>query len=491
MAVSPTDYTKYSTKCQMLSTSVQDKVGNLFALALTAYGSDNNFKNLFFCDAIVSWVDTDNKPCIIGLCRENSDNYNHHAAARRSYIRVGFGGANNSLDAFVAMNDAGLNTMPHIDFVATPTFVTPDLIAINVLYQNAYYLNTHQPASNGFAITILYGSGYANTFTVPLSALNTTAGASSPSVQIAVTSLPSLTVGEYIKLRLSAKNDEGTYVQADTAPIQVLQRLCILQVQKINAPSDNPTTGATYTIYLEEDYYDNLPSSDEKYPTLYNIFQNINTDISSQVFIHGVSGNQVTDSILTTYLPDGLYYGFPNDFFIPGVTTNPPDTDKIIYIRSNVLGAGQAYRYTNSTYVPPTPTALTAVGAAFYTSGTYSPMYDQINQIETVFPHVTLTGNGNVGATVVVYYRERQASDTPWTQVFTQVVDISLGSTPTTGTIPIGFGGGTGELPSVDFPYDSNSIYDTEVRIEVYNTQYGVSDSQDYVVDPAGRLSPI
>lgn len=378
MAISPTDYTKYSKQCMMLSTlvsgSVQNKVAGLYALALSAYSADADFKSLFFCDDLVSWVDAENKPVVVGLCAANSDNYNHHASGRLSYLRVTRGGN----DYFV-MNDAGLNTMPHAYFPSNAIkahYCNYIKVLCNVL--GAYYIG-----GNSFQVHIYKNGTWVHSQYVMINGSTTVAAQySGNNLPVLFEEISGLAEGDEITLVIAATNAEGTYTQPTMLTTTLLPSMYFIQVYRwaaIPASNIDPTTGTPYVMQVRQDMYSSDPQNPANDGIFYTLFSAGEVIVSSQDELQGCSGSASTADIENmTTLDAGYYY-----FGVP--STWQGSTLYYVQIGRNASQAEVLHRYANQ-YNP---------GPVYTVTLSWEGNHNTATGIYTVILKATINGTYN------------------------------------------------------------------------------------------------
>ena len=172
---------------------------------------------------------------------------------------------------------------------------------------------------------------------------------------------------------MQTTNAEGVY-ERNTLSATVGERVELVTVYKIDSQDQDPRTGEAYRVLFRPEFW--VAGDREGGYTLQNLFDDLGAGTVSAErdtisFIHGLKGNGVSASLLTTGLPAGLYYGFPSS--TPFVDADPPANDKIVWVKSSGGEQGMAYKVGVSTYVPVEPvvkTEFTGFTARIVMSGT-------------------------------------------------------------------------------------------------------------------------
>lgn len=483
-----------------------------YAKALTEYRQnpqqlnpsvdDPHFCELFFVDKVKHIKDTAGGDCLQSYIEVGSDNAALHNPLRHSKVAA-CEKINNVLHSYIQLNDGGLNTKPYI-YIDSINLCAQNMLVFSVTYRNAYYDVTTGAVAT---LELLQQSGgqwvVGLTETAALASLPVAAKANGTGFSFLIEDKMialAANVGDKVRVTINVTNNEGTYT-SNSATDDVTERIETLDVYKINSISDNPYSGVHYKAILKKEYYatdihgDPLVQGDEGYPNLINLFaarpetlQQSGAEVDTTVFFNGQAGSAINRNILTAFLPDGIYYGFPPDW--PGnYQADPPAADKIIFIRTNQsLGAGQAYKWANSAYTPPTP-VITAVfsdaDTAINTSGDYiSYAYDYGDYYDVfIYPLVSVTGKGSGTVTVEVV---RVVDGEDDYTVYSKDVDVDFGSSTveTTKQIPIS----TGEEVPIDHLELVEDICTKNAGYSTYEYEVRVSSSNPSI---SGATYPI
>lgn len=337
-AIGPKDYTYYSKNCFCAKVSGSDKVIHLYPLAKSAYASDANFKSYFYVDDIFTWKDNESKNCVVGMCTENSDNYNHHAAARRSYMRI-----NKGSTTYQVMNDGGLNTKPHCLFSGNrkPLAAYTNYIRILCDLYSAYFIQTDY-----FTITI-YRTRSGSTTEIYSFPINLGTEQNPTGVLAAGSSLTQfsarykgdiggLQAGDIITLEISGHNTEcdatgePDYIQPTRSQsVTVLGAMQFIQVYRhsdldnhttgTTIPSNiNPLNGTSYALLVSSDMYAAPASNTSSGGAFYRLFHDttagdpMSEQLQTSEILQGAQGT-VESAYENGFsdLPVGYYYGVP------------------------------------------------------------------------------------------------------------------------------------------------------------------------------------
>ena len=504
MAATADKYSKNTLNDKDSGTTKQ--VFALMPLALQEYQSDATFESTFFCHDVWHKTDTEGKECVIGLLREpvsQADRplYNQmHADKRKGKLHLVKNGVN-----YTVLNDGGLNTKPYIE-ITSVDLCAQNILVFSVDYTNAYYLVTKAARLTierwqKSGSTWVYNGQSATVALRDLPVAAKTSGTDfSFLVEDAMNSL-AFDEGDKAKLYIKMYNDEtGLYTEATASPYvsnemfpEVDKGVVMLNVYKITSLGQKPSTGDEYKVLMKPEYYATktgaggvqvpLENGDEGYPNLVNLF-NVRKETSSQtgaelyttVYFNGQLGASISREILSTFLPDGMYYGFPAS--TPFVDVDPPQNDKIIFVRSDSSFAGRAYKWADSEYVTPTPTIPASISSftiEIPTSGnnkSYARFIDSYYETH-IYPSVSVRGKGSCLVTVEVV---RIVNDSQETVVYTKDVDVDFGSSTseTTKTIEVVYASGEEAVPS----------YQLQWVEDIYTPQHvgATTDKCEYVL---------
>ncbi len=314
---------KYSHNVRMLSHIENGVVVNKKAryqpLALQEYQNDARFKELFYVDEVKHKKDSDNKNIVIGLLEENSANLVRHSAARIGYHRCKYqvGGA---FKSFLQLNDGGLNTMADCGWVNTKGVMNGEFLALFANYirvtcrlSSAYYVDT---TSLKIKLRIPAKSKEWN-ITIPTGVQ----GGGLPAKQeIAVlgAELKDLDIEEndLMYFTISATNAEGTY----TNPTELYSRaeapaalMKVYRWDSLPPSTTDPREGTPYTIVLNKQMWAASGAGNILYD-LFRQMQDVDIALSGGEQINGVEGEDITNELFTTPLPDGYYFGIPTTY---------------------------------------------------------------------------------------------------------------------------------------------------------------------------------
>lgn len=389
-------------------------------LALSEYVSDGDFEAAFFCHNVWRKKDSEGKNVVIGMLDTRSGISNSyycdlHSNARKGRIEIVRNGI-----SYRVLNDGGLNTKAFAD---TPTidFCAVNLVIFHFAYRNAYWENT----SNATATIEMWHNGSkTNERTKSLVDMPKVRGTNSEADgacyildQDTMNSL-SPSVGDTIKIKITTTNGEGEYSTGGYGSAVATARVEIIDVWKVNAVSDNPSTGTHYHCLIKPEYW---VAGTGGQKTLYDLLNSYaqNTYVDTNVHLMGYSGNAAPNDLLDSPLPAGKYYGFPKT--TPFVDNDPPRADKIIEVENSASGNGHAIKWYNSTYTPPTPVVpltFTNFTIAFTTSGTYTSYATRDNDdyYVHIWPYITVTssnaGQGSFRVELVLVEEGNEHTDT-------------------------------------------------------------------------------
>lgn len=353
----------------------------------TQVADEENFKALFFCHAVWYKKDTDGKQCAIGLldtragitnshyremhggCSATQATANADPHKRNGKLRITKNGIN-----YMVLNDGGLNTKPWVE-IRTVDLCAQNMLIFTLDYKNAYYAIT-TAARLTIERWVPSGSTWVNSGQKWIVSINTLPVAAKSSgtdfsflVEDAMNAL-AFEEGDKAKIYIKIYNEEtGAYTSSTATPYVsnemfplVEEAIYTLQIYKITSLDDTPQTdGVEYRCIIRpEDYEDRTSDTDPEQNLHYllNVY-GAGTNHPVQTFLNGQIGAHINKDILTTFLPDGMYYGFPADW--PGNypedegTYNPHN--RVVYIRSDAIAPfyGQAYMWNYLSQPGPGP----------------------------------------------------------------------------------------------------------------------------------------
>lgn len=406
---------RYSRMVKMLKLSDGTKgVLHKFALQLAAYLQGYNTSGLteaqksgivadrFYLDDLITNTDGDGNAVFVGRVIKDSDNYNHHGTGRigKKWQKDDAG------RLFNLLNDAGLNTKPHAEFSGNIVASYTNFIKVLCNLDSAYYV-----ATDKFTIDIYTVANDVETWihSVDLAVSDATDRRYLPAQShlsqfvAKIRDLGGVSAGTAIRLKISATNSEGTYINPTHKEATLLAAMSFIQVYYFQSQPDfvntDPTTGTPYVMLISRDMYAQGSSQGVgSGGVLHRLF--VETDagdpmagaIANSERLQGaalMSGETVEDAYdkALSDLPAGFYYGVPYKDF--------EGADGFAYVQ--VVDSNHLKWYANR-YAPVVPSAYSVIISFSGTYDTTLQKYyvDVFAQISGTIP------NGGVLVTTIV-----------------------------------------------------------------------------------------
>lgn len=195
------------------------------AKLLSAYASVTYAKSLFYLDKVISQYDSsDNLIGFVGLVKTTGNYISFHSSTRRSNAVIV---EENTGAKYVALLDAGLNTLPYIQRIYTDTYLYANRnFNVVVVVDSAYYLPTNLSVQKN-SIMASIGDGISGT--VAQGVKNAT--------RTATYTVSDQYVGHLIQVKVTARNTEGA--KAASLSQRVYPAHALVNCKKIDNPADN------------------------------------------------------------------------------------------------------------------------------------------------------------------------------------------------------------------------------------------------------------
>lgn len=432
---------KYSTDTFNDKDNGQNKqIYTYIPLALTAYVSDSNFKEKFFCHEVWKKKDSQGKDCIIGLINPSagvSEGYYNqlHADSRKGKLRYIKGGVE-----YIVLNDGGLNTKPFIGFTNTAGILcTKDCVILYITYKNAYYINT-----TNARIDIKAKRSGSQIFSYGIN-LDIPTAMQSQSASYALFINPDwnqvVQTGDAVEMTLSITNEEGTYTTDTLTGLSIISdRFKIIELYKIDQLQnplncDPMADGIPYRGLLRKSWYDVVSHDSPAHPNLHDMFDTTqygpNVSCPTTVEMTGIQAQVASGDIVSDYLPDGIYYGLPVAWEDPEVSQTAALV--AMYISNSQSMRGEVVKYNYVTI--PQPVVQPAISRFLVTVGD-DEMFTSYAYIDldnfchvAVYPKFIIDGRGvfsvnNVEVTLCIHN-----SNVLETKTFSATLDLASGMT--------------------------------------------------------------
>lgn len=410
--------------------SGQTTTKNIFALmplALTEYKanpsdqsesqatSDGSFCDKFFCHQVWHKKDTDNKEVVIGLldprpsasnnhyrklhrgCDENRQDESLHSKKGKLHL------VKNGID-YIVLNDGGLNTKALYEPVSV-LLCTLDYVILTVSFRNAYWINTSEVI---LTIKAYHNGTRRHTYTKRLSTdMDMARGHNDGGQPYTLLVNPEwnqvVVGGDSVEVSMTSTNEEGDYTSSTiTSQVSATERMMLIDLYKVTSLQGDPTLGEHYYGLLMKSWYNTLQNGDDDYPNLHDLFliakgtdwvDGRGNPMQTAISLIGQTSSAINENILTSYLPAGMYYGVPDKWDDPE-EADPQGVARVVYVRSDGVTNGHAYRWDDA--VIPTPTVTPEaqrIQASIGMTGDHTSWYSLENGVYTVvvFPYIEIT----------------------------------------------------------------------------------------------------
>lgn len=363
------------------------------------------YKTLFYLDDVLITATNNSgtiEKGILGLVdltksggKYTSTNTRHHnldegAKPRLSKLRVKKREDNGTLREYAVLNDAGLNTMPHI--YGEVLICYNNALRAKIKVTSAYYLST----KNEYSVNVMDGSR-----AIPITAeFSNLTGLSADeerefiSVLIFINSTSSYISSSSVTLNATVKNDEGTYESIGTKRTTRIKKTLALPETMFlfdSIPSDYnhvKSDGDTVTRYMTIEDYQKLP-------------QVVLGSKTGAIVQPPVTPVMYKDDYLDSFYPSGSW-----------ITDRRPDADhkiKFYHFRER----GEIDCYWKEPYEIPIKHISFTVGVMQYISGT-SPIegYDYKAVIRAIFVNADNPTDVALNGTLRLYSAQSSSSTT-------------------------------------------------------------------------------
>ncbi len=364
---------------------------------------DSGFKQKFYVHDVWRKKDSNNKEVVLGLLNPlatyvNTDFNAMHAAKRKGRLRITKGGVN-----YIVLNDGGLNTLPEAYFSSNILACYTNYVKVYCYLKSAYYL-----ATGYFQIDfyLVQTSGGSTTEIWKHSEYLIVSDASDPRFLAANTTLPQFiaafrnisgfAVGDTMRIKITAHNEEGDY----HAPVYkdgiVKQAMSFIQVYYFatepNRTTTDPTTGTPYAMMIDQSMYvwnSQSPAQGGFLGIMFNTYDaEDDFNMQSADYLQGASGTpeEAYDKVIST-LPDGWYYGVPYKDYV--------GTNGLCYLHIFNNAAKLEYAYNN--YNPVVPAAYTITMSLVGSKNTTTQKYEiyVVAQVSGTLPSGGITISTN------------------------------------------------------------------------------------------------